>query len=80
MQVRWSFKKFHLGCLLVGLSRKLFYGTLGMGSAVLLLLNNNSSINNCWLSVANLCTMLRNCAMLNCKLLYNNLSWLTYLT
>jgi hypothetical protein len=47
MRVRWSFKKFYLGCLLVRLLRKLFYGTLGIGSTVLLLLNNNLSINNC---------------------------------
>jgi hypothetical protein len=45
---------------LVGLSRKLSHGTLGIGLAALLLLYNNSSINNRWLSVANLCTMLRN--------------------
>jgi hypothetical protein len=80
MRVRWSFKKFHPGRLSVGLSRKLSYGTLGMGLAALLLLNNNSSIINRRLSVANPCTMLRNCAMLNCKLLYNNSSRLTHLT
>jgi hypothetical protein len=80
MRVRWSFKKFYLGCSSVGLSRKLSYGILGIGSAALLLPNNNSSIINCRLSVANLCTMPRNCAMLNCKLLYNNSSRLTHST
>jgi hypothetical protein len=46
----------------------------------LLLLNNNSSINNRRLSVTNPCTMPRNCAMLNCNPLYNNSSPLVYLT
>jgi hypothetical protein len=42
------------------LLRKLSYSTLGISLAALLMLYNNLSINNCWLSVTNLCTMLQN--------------------
>ena len=74
MRVRQFFKKLYLGCLLVRLSCMLFYRTLGISLVALLLLNINFSINICQLLLASSCTIPQNCAMLNCNLLYNNLS------